>query len=77
MNEHGEIVQLFYKVQIKYNTSFPFSSIYIIFEIKNFAKDILSILNSIKAREESEQKQEALAAQRSPIRDVRSSYPTH
>jgi hypothetical protein len=39
--------------------------------MKNFAKNILSILNSIKAKEESEQKQEALAAQRSPIRDVK------
>jgi hypothetical protein len=39
--------------------------------MKNFAKNILSILNSIKAKEESEQKQEELAAQRSPIRDVR------
>jgi hypothetical protein len=42
-----------------------------IYLFKNFAKNILSILNSIKAKEESEQKQEALAAQRSPIRDVK------
>lgn len=45
-----------------------------LFEIKNFAKNILSILNSIKAKEEIEQKQEALAAQRSPIRDVKLKY---
>ncbi len=44
------------------------------FKIKNFAKNILSILNSIKAKEEIEQKQEALAAQRSPIRDVKYKY---
>lgn len=37
---------------------------------KDFAKNILSILNSVKIKEESEQKQEALAAQRSPIRDT-------
>jgi hypothetical protein len=42
--------------------------------MKNFAKNILSILNSIKAKEEIEQKQEALAAQRSPIRDVKFGY---
>ncbi|CAF0937793.1 unnamed protein product [Adineta steineri] len=42
---------------------------------KNFAKDILSILNSIKAKEESEQKQEQLAAQRSPIRDITTRAP--
>jgi len=42
--------------------------------MKNFAKNILSILNSIKAKEEIEQKQEALAAQRSPIRDVKFAY---
>ena len=42
----------------------------IIFGFQNFAKNILSILNSIKAKEESEPKQEALAAQRSPVRDV-------
>jgi len=45
-----------------------------LFKIKNFAKNILSILNSIKAKEEIEQKQEALAAQRSPIRDVKFAY---
>ncbi|CAF1149857.1 unnamed protein product [Adineta ricciae] len=42
---------------------------------KNFAKDILSILNSIKAREESEQKQEALAAHVSPVRDTTTRAP--
>ncbi|CAF1152172.1 unnamed protein product [Rotaria sp. Silwood1] len=42
---------------------------------KNFAKNILLILNSIKAKEESEQKQEALAAQRSPIRDTTTRVP--
>jgi len=42
----------------------------IVLVFQNFAKNILSILNSIKAKEESEQKQEALAAQRSPVRDV-------
>ncbi|CAF0846380.1 unnamed protein product, partial [Didymodactylos carnosus] len=37
---------------------------------KNFAKNIFLILNSIKAKEEGEQKQELLAAQRSPTRDL-------
>ncbi|CAF4232449.1 unnamed protein product, partial [Rotaria sp. Silwood2] len=41
----------------------------------NFAKNILLILNSIKAKEESEQKQEALAAQRSPVRDTTTRAP--
>jgi hypothetical protein len=68
VKEHGEIVQRFYKVLIKYKISIFSFLKFIIF--KNFAKNILSILNSIKAKEESEQKQEALAAQRSPVRDV-------
>jgi len=37
---------------------------------KNFAKNLLSILNSIKVKEEMEQKQEAMAAQRSPVRET-------
>jgi hypothetical protein len=75
VKEHGEIEQLFYRVQIKYKKKNPdLFFLYKSFSIKNFAKNILSILNSIKAKEESEQKQEALAAQRSPIRDVKYSF---
>lgn len=47
-----------------------FISILLLSFQQDFAKNILSILNSVKIKEESEQKQEALAAQRSPIRDV-------
>ena len=63
------VLQSSNKVGDRQKFSFCFINIFMF--VQDFAKNIFLILNSVKAKEDSEQKQEAMAAQRSPIRDVR------